>query len=72
MKKETKFSVMVSLFEWIQKSKYSAKKRSKFLKFLETLCDLDDYFSSPRLILPSLDRKRLLWPQGVCACHFPR
>eukprot|EP00257_Ricinus_communis_P020694 XP_015579985.1 DNA ligase 4 isoform X1 [Ricinus communis] len=55
---ETKFSVMVSLFEWIQKSKYSAKKRSKFRKFLDTFCKPDDYFSAIRLILPSLDRER--------------
>ncbi|XP_043805964.1 DNA ligase 4 isoform X3 [Manihot esculenta] len=55
---ETKFSVMVSLFEWIQKTKYSAKKRSKFRKFLDTFCKPEDYFSAIRLILPSLDRER--------------
>ncbi|XP_050216618.1 DNA ligase 4 [Mercurialis annua] len=55
---ETKFSVLVSLFEWIQKTKNSAKKRSKFRKFLDTFCKSDDYFSAIRLILPSLDRER--------------
>ncbi|KZV30732.1 DNA ligase 4-like [Dorcoceras hygrometricum] len=58
---ETKFSVMVSLFNWIQKSKSSSVKRSKFRKFLDTFClpnNGDDYFSAIRLILPSLDRER--------------
>lgn len=55
---ETKFSVMVSLLEWIQKTKYSAKKRSKFRKFLDTFCNPNDYFSAIRLILPNLDRER--------------
>ncbi|XP_052198672.1 DNA ligase 4 [Diospyros lotus] len=56
----TKFSVMCSLFNWMQKSKSSAKKRSKFRKFLDTFCKPqgDDYFSSMRLILPNLDRER--------------
>ncbi|KAJ9141313.1 hypothetical protein P3X46_031861 [Hevea brasiliensis] len=58
MTDETKFSVMVSLFEWIQKTKYATKKRSKFRKFLDTFCKPDDYFSAIRLILPSLDRER--------------
>ncbi|KAL8480268.1 hypothetical protein ACS0TY_026986 [Phlomoides rotata] len=58
---ETKFSVMVSLFNWMQKSKSSSVKRSKFRKFLDTFCrpqSGDDYFSAIRLILPSLDRER--------------
>ncbi|WCJ42288.1 DNA ligase 4 [Euphorbia peplus] len=58
MSGETKFSVMVSLFEWIQKTKHSAKKRSKFRKFLDTFCKPDELFTSIRLILPSLDRER--------------
>ncbi|CAN1326568.1 DNA ligase 4 [Linum perenne] len=58
MTEETKFSVMVSLFDWIQKSKYSAKKRTKFRKFLDTFCKPRDYFSAVRLILPGLDRER--------------
>ncbi|KAL0410270.1 UNVERIFIED_CONTAM: DNA ligase 4 [Sesamum latifolium] len=58
---ETKFSVMVSLFNWMQKSKSSSVKRSKFRKFLDTFCrpnNGDDYFSAIRLILPGLDRER--------------
>lgn len=55
---ETKVSVLVSLFNWIQKTKPAAKKRSKFRKFLDTYCDSADYFSALRLILPSLDRER--------------
>lgn len=55
---ETKFSVMCSLFNWMQKSKSSAKKRSKFRKFLDNFCKSSDYFSAIRLILPSLDRER--------------
>ncbi|KAL3644155.1 hypothetical protein CASFOL_012087 [Castilleja foliolosa] len=58
---ETKFSVMVSLFNWMQKSKSSSVKRSKFRKFLDAFCrpkNGDDYFSAIRLILPSLDRER--------------
>lgn len=55
---ETKFSVMCSLFNWIQKSKSSGKKRSKFRKFLDSFCKPSDYFSAIRLILPSLDRER--------------
>ncbi|KAL6559046.1 DNA ligase (ATP) [Orobanche hederae] len=57
----TKFSVMVSLFTWMQKSKSASVKRSKFRKFLDTFCrpkNSDDYFSAIRLILPSLDRER--------------
>ncbi|KAF2309815.1 hypothetical protein GH714_005250 [Hevea brasiliensis] len=73
MTDETKFSVMVSLFEWIQKTKYPTKKRSKFRKFLDAFCKPDDYFSAIRLILPSLDREEgLLWTQGVGARHLPR
>lgn len=52
---------MVSLFNWMQKSKASSVKRSKFRKFLDTFCrpqSGDDYFSAIRLILPSLDRER--------------
>ncbi|KAM7512669.1 hypothetical protein LguiB_011544 [Lonicera macranthoides] len=58
MSGETKFSVMCSLFNWMQKSKSSAKKRSKFRKFLDNFCKSSDYFSAIRLILPSLDRER--------------
>lgn len=58
MSGETKFSVLVSLFNWMQKSKSSAVKRSKFRKFLDSFCKPCDYFSSIRLILPSLDRER--------------
>ncbi|XP_021275747.1 DNA ligase 4 isoform X2 [Herrania umbratica] len=58
MTEEIKLSVVVSLFTWIQKSKTSAKKRSKFRKFLDTFCNPSDYFSAMRLILPSLDRER--------------
>ncbi|KAH9653721.1 DNA ligase 4 [Citrus sinensis] len=55
---ETEVIVLVSLFNWIQKTKPAAKKRSKFRKFLDTYCDSVDYFSALRLILPSLDRER--------------
>lgn len=58
---DTKFSVMVSLFNWMQKSKSSSVKRSKFRKFLDTFCrpqSGDDYFAAIRLILPGLDRER--------------
>ncbi|GAV59686.1 DNA_ligase_A_M domain-containing protein/DNA_ligase_A_N domain-containing protein/DNA_ligase_A_C domain-containing protein/PTCB-BRCT domain-containing protein [Cephalotus follicularis] len=58
MTSETKFSVLVSLFNWIQKTKTASKKRSKFRKFLDTFCDSNDYFSAVRLILPWLDRER--------------
>ncbi|XWS28144.1 hypothetical protein CRYUN_Cryun25bG0040400 [Craigia yunnanensis] len=58
MTEEMKLSVVVSLFTWIQKSRTSAKKRSKFRKFLDTFCKPSDYFSAMRLILPSLDRER--------------
>ncbi|KAK6272919.1 hypothetical protein POUND7_010002 [Theobroma cacao] len=58
MTEEIKLSVVVSLFSWIQKSKTSAKKRSKFRKFLDTFCKPSDYLSAMRLILPSLDRER--------------
>nr|GEV77606.1 DNA ligase 4 [Tanacetum cinerariifolium] len=54
----TKFSIMVSLFTWIQKSKQSSRKRSKFRKFIDTYCKPSDYFSAVRLILPNLDRER--------------
>ncbi|XP_041996130.1 DNA ligase 4-like isoform X1 [Salvia splendens] len=56
-----KFSVMVSLFNWMQKSKSSSIKRSKFRKFLDTFCrpkNGADYFAAIRLILPALDRER--------------
>lgn len=56
---DIKFSVMVSLYNWMQKSKSSVKKRSKFRKFLDAFCRKPgDYFSAIRLILPSLDRER--------------
>ncbi|XP_006344527.1 DNA ligase 4 isoform X2 [Solanum tuberosum] len=56
---DIKFSVMVSLFQWIQKSKSSAKKRSKFRKFIDTFCRKpQDNFAAIRLILPGLDRER--------------
>ncbi|KAI3801600.1 hypothetical protein L1987_29709 [Smallanthus sonchifolius] len=58
MSRETKFSVMCSLFNWIQKSKSSTKKRSKFRKFLDTYCKPSGYFAAVRLILPNLDRER--------------
>ncbi|XVE71898.1 hypothetical protein DITRI_Ditri10aG0188500 [Diplodiscus trichospermus] len=58
MTEEVKFSVLVSMFTWIQKSKTPAKKRSKFRKFLQTYCNPSDYFSAMRLILPPLDRER--------------
>ncbi|PPS04581.1 hypothetical protein GOBAR_AA16074 [Gossypium barbadense] len=58
MTEEIKLSVLVSLFTWIQRSRPSAKKRSKFRKFLDTFCKPSDYFSAMRLILPSLDRER--------------
>ncbi|KAL0734964.1 hypothetical protein Bca4012_011174 [Brassica carinata] len=58
MTEEIKFSVLVSLFNWIQKSKTSSQKRSKFRKFLDTYCKPSDYFSAVRLVIPSLDRER--------------
>ncbi|KAK8515564.1 hypothetical protein V6N12_075601 [Hibiscus sabdariffa] len=58
MTEDVKLSVVVSLFTWIQRSRTSAKKRSKFRKFLDTFCKPSDYFSAMRLILPSLDRER--------------
>ncbi|XP_013667043.2 DNA ligase 4 isoform X1 [Brassica napus] len=58
MTEEIKLSVLVSLFNWIQKSKTSSQKRSKFRKFLDTYCKPSDYFSAVRLIIPSLDRER--------------
>ncbi|XP_061991495.1 DNA ligase 4 [Rosa rugosa] len=57
-KEETKFSVLCSLFNWMQRSKTSALKRSKFRKFLDNFCKAGDYFSAIRLILPNLDRER--------------
>ena len=58
MTEETKFSVVCSLFNWMLRSKSSAKKRSKFRKFLDNFCKPDDYFSAIRLIIPNLDRER--------------
>ncbi|KAF8102614.1 hypothetical protein N665_0198s0309 [Sinapis alba] len=58
MTEEIKFSVLLSLFNWIQKSKTSSQKRSKFRKFLDTYCKPSDYFVAVRLIIPSLDRER--------------
>ncbi|XP_030510278.1 DNA ligase 4 [Cannabis sativa] len=58
MAEETKFSVLCSLFNWMLRSKTSAKKRSKFRKFLDNFCKPADYFSAVRLILPNLDRER--------------
>ncbi|XP_054805220.1 DNA ligase 4 [Prosopis cineraria] len=58
MTDQTEFSVLCSLFTWTQRSKSSAKKRSKFRKFLDTFCRDKDYFSAIRLILPNLDRER--------------
>ncbi|KAM7273454.1 hypothetical protein ACFE04_028118 [Oxalis oulophora] len=55
---ESKLSVLASMLNWIQRSKTSTKKRSKFRKYLDTFCNPNDYFSSIRLILPSLDRER--------------
>ncbi|KAI8571398.1 hypothetical protein RHMOL_Rhmol01G0116900 [Rhododendron molle] len=49
-----KFSVVCSLFNWTQKAKSTAKKRSKLRKFLDTF----DYFGAVRLILPAQDRHR--------------
>ncbi|KAJ4963500.1 hypothetical protein NE237_023439 [Protea cynaroides] len=46
------------MFSWMQRSKSSTKKRSKFRKFLDNFCKPGDYFSAIRLILPSLDRER--------------
>ncbi|XP_042497376.1 DNA ligase 4 isoform X2 [Macadamia integrifolia] len=53
-----KFSVLCSMFNWMQRSKSSAQKRSKFRKFLDNFCKPGYYFSAIRLILPSLDRER--------------
>uniref|UniRef100_A0A1J3K4K0 DNA ligase n=1 Tax=Noccaea caerulescens TaxID=107243 RepID=A0A1J3K4K0_NOCCA len=58
MTEEIKFSVLVSLFNWIQKSKTSSQKRSKFRKFIDTYCKPSDYFVAVRLIIPALDRER--------------
>ncbi|KAF7113325.1 hypothetical protein RHSIM_RhsimUnG0137600 [Rhododendron simsii] len=56
---ETKFSVVCSLFNWTQKDKSTAKKRSKLRKFLDTFCvRRGDYFGAVCLILPALDRHR--------------
>ncbi|KAF7153916.1 hypothetical protein RHSIM_Rhsim01G0114900 [Rhododendron simsii] len=56
---ETKFSVVCSLFNWTQKAKSTAKKRSKLRKFLDTFCvRRGDYFGAVCLILPALDRHR--------------
>ncbi|KAI6682626.1 hypothetical protein NL676_036507 [Syzygium grande] len=65
MSGDTKFSVLASLFSWMQRSKSSAQKRSKFRKLLDTYCRPSDYFTAIRLILPSLDRERGTYgPQG--------
>ncbi|XP_039030849.1 DNA ligase 4-like isoform X2 [Hibiscus syriacus] len=58
MTEEVKLTVLASLFTWIQRIRPSARKRSKFRKFLDTFCKPSDYFSAMRLILPSLDRER--------------
>ncbi|XP_028751412.1 DNA ligase 4 isoform X2 [Neltuma alba] len=58
MTDQTEFSVLCSLFTWTQRSKSSAKKRSKFRKFLDTFCTDRNYFGAIRLILPNLDRER--------------
>ncbi|KAI4335354.1 hypothetical protein L6164_014007 [Bauhinia variegata] len=58
MTEQTKFSVLCSLYTWIQRSKSSAKKRSKFRKFLDSFCRDKNYFAAIRLILPNLDRER--------------
>ncbi|GMH13608.1 hypothetical protein Nepgr_015449 [Nepenthes gracilis] len=55
---DIKFSVLCSLFDWIQRSKSSAQKRSKVRKFLDHFCKPGDYFGAIRLILPALDRER--------------
>ncbi|GFZ21906.1 DNA ligase IV [Actinidia rufa] len=55
---ETKFSVMCSLFNWMQRSKSATKKRSMFRKFLDTFCKSGNFFGAIRLLLPSLDRER--------------
>ncbi|KAF5175914.1 Dna ligase, partial [Thalictrum thalictroides] len=56
---KVKFSVLCSMFNWMQRSKSSSKKRSKFRKFLDNFCkSADDYFSAIRLLLPNLDRER--------------
>ncbi|KAG5564973.1 hypothetical protein RHGRI_000996 [Rhododendron griersonianum] len=71
---ETKFSVVCSLFNWTQKAKFTAKKRSKLRKFLDAFCvRRGDYFGAVRLILPRpRPTPRLLRPQGVGARHLPR
>ncbi|KAL0015445.1 hypothetical protein SO802_002514 [Lithocarpus litseifolius] len=58
MTEQMKFSVVCSLFTWMQRSKSLAKKRSKFRKFLDTFCNPRDYFTAIRLVLPNLDRER--------------
>nr|XP_027082409.1 rRNA 2'-O-methyltransferase fibrillarin-like [Coffea arabica] len=46
---DIKFNVIVSLFNWMQKSKSSSMKRSKFRKFLDAFCQKPgDYFSAIR------------------------
>lgn len=56
---DIKFSVVVSMFQWIHKSKSKPLKQSKFRKFLDTFCRKPhDYFAAMRLILPGLDRDR--------------
>nr|XP_023914972.1 DNA ligase 4 [Quercus suber] len=58
MTEQMKFSVVCSLFSWMQRSKSLGKKRSKFRKFLDTFCNPRDYFTAIRLVLPNLDRER--------------
>ena len=58
MTEQMKFSVVCSLFTWMQRSKSLAKKRSKFRKFLDSFCNPRDYFTAIRLVLPNLDRER--------------
>ncbi|KAL8152343.1 hypothetical protein V2J09_010103 [Rumex salicifolius] len=55
---DVKFSVMSSLFSWMQRSKSTALKRAKFRKFIDIYCKPGDYFSAIRLLLPSFDRER--------------
>ncbi|KAK9931444.1 hypothetical protein M0R45_018719 [Rubus argutus] len=76
MNEETKFSVLCSLFNWMQRSKTSALKRSKFRKFLDNFCKPTDYFNAIRLLLPSLDRERetptTLFASSIGAKAAPR
>ncbi|CDP04735.1 unnamed protein product [Coffea canephora] len=48
---DIKFNVMVSLFNWIQKSKSSVTKHCQFCKFLDAFCQKPrDYFSAVRWV----------------------